>query len=138
MNSSDNKRFDDALFDALDEEVAAEAPGETAASLGIDVVQFAGELRQKVADFDAAERRRAWGDAARKRQEELVHLQTESTEDDQLEMAVLLDRLKGLIEEAGPKAAGMHFMKFETPSRDDVLNAIRALTFLLQGDRDEE
>jgi hypothetical protein len=46
--SSDKKNFDDALFDALDEEVVAEEPGEAAESLGIDVDQFAGELRDKV------------------------------------------------------------------------------------------
>ncbi len=137
MSSADKKNFDDALFDALDEEVVAEAPGEAAESLGIDVAQFAGELRDKVAAFDAAERGRAWAEAERRRQEDLARLQDQGVEDEQLEMAALLGQLNGLVEQAGPRAAGMHFMKFEGASRADVLNAIRALTYLLQGEDDE-
>jgi SOS response regulatory protein OraA/RecX len=131
MSSSKTRKQIEDVITALDDApIDDETANETVRKLGIDVKTLAQELRAKVADADAIDRKKRIDDARTAYAQELERLERRKTEpkrsrEDQLGV------FRALLAKAPPQGLAMHFHKYESASDEELDELIRALRHLL-------
>ncbi len=135
--SSNSRKHLEHLTEALDDvPIDDHDVARTVGQLGIDVKSLAEELRQKVKDADAAERRQRI-DAARaayaREVERLERRKAEPRRPREEQLVVF----RALLAKAPAQGLAMHFLKYESASDDELAELIRSLRDLLGEDEPE-